>query len=229
MPLTPAPNSFFKLLFFSFTFLFSFSIYSQELSVIFNKIKATNEKNYPPVFSCVIRSTIIDFQLKNIPADMIEFKKTPVLFVQAERTKKPKLELTGTLPFYKNYFLPYEDFIFRSGLFIGIDNYHTFSLLKKEFNIKVKNQEKFLEISLKEKEGLPGDYAKYFFKKENYQLTKAFYYENNVESANLTFFYKKIKNYLFPKRIIVRIDNSLNSTNEKSYDEYFVDFKNCGK
>ena len=223
-------DGFSRKLFLALLFSLFVNLASQSLAEIFSQIKAVNERDYPSRFSCSLKSTIINLQLKNIPPEMIEFNQKPELLLSLTKKKSPKLKLKGVLPFYQNYFLPYEDFIARSGLFIGVDNYSDFKSLEKEFSVKIasqnRDQKQSFRILLSEKGGLPGDYGEYFFNEEK-KLTKSVYYENNRESVNLTFFYQKIKDHVIPKRIIVRVLNPNKLDQIKSVSEYFIDFRKC--
>ena len=219
-------GSFLRKLFLNFLFLFFISLFSQGLAELFLEIKQVNEKNYPKYFSCALISTIITLQLKNIPPNMVEFNQEPTLYLSLTQKKPPQLKLKGVLPFYENYFLPYEELMGKAGLFIGVDNYFEFSSLQKAFNIEVMEKEKTTILTLSEKDSLPGDYGKYFFD-EKKRLVKSAYYENNLESVNLSFFYQKKKQYTLPKRIIVRVIKPRKLDQVENISQYFIDFKRC--
>ncbi len=157
---------------------------------------------------------------------MVLFNQTPELFLEAKKNASPKLVLTGVQPFYKNYFSPYEEFITKAGLFIGVDDYNSLNLLEKDFYFKAEEKPREIIVSLREKEGLPGDYAEYFYNK-SYILKKAFFYENQEKSLEITFFNQKRGKFTFPKRMRVIIFNSNVLQKRKNKSQYFIDFRDC--
>ena len=186
---------------------------------IYNKIKKANEIYLPVEFSAKIDGLLIDLQMRNIPEDMIEFQKEPELYFYFKQGFLPKLLLKNVLPYYENFFSPFEKMIIQSGLFLGIDNYNSYKKFAKEYSFKlVFFDETGYQIRVIEKEGLNGDFGIYHFGL-NWRIKKVVLFEERKQSLEIFFFYKKYKKYQLPKRLLVKLAES-----SEGPKEFFIDF-----
>ena len=189
-----------------------------DVNDFFMKLKKQNTSLFGKGFSSSLESTLIKAQLKNIPSDMIEFEKKPRLVLKFASGKKPLLVLENVSPFYANYFLPYEEIIQKSGLFLGVDDFNSYQSFIKEYQIQ-----KLLKVAggysatIRQHDGLDGDYATFFFD-ENLKIKRADFFESNTVSASLKFFFDE---KTLPKRLVLEI-----SKDNDKVDHFIINFKN---
>lgn len=145
---------------------------------------------------------------------MIEFGKKPELHLIFHQGKKPELVLKNVSPFYNSFFSPYEEILQKSGLFLGVDNHRTLKSFSEEFIIeKVEKTTNDIKATVKEKDGLEGDYAIFYYD-EDYELKHADFYEANELTAIASFFFKKAdNNRKVPFRISIKFQKEQDAAN----------------
>lgn len=185
-----------------------------DFSEVFEKIRKKNEKDLGKKIDARLESALLSLQLKNIPAEMVEFGKKPELRLVFHQGKKPNLVLENVSPFYSSFFSPYEEILQKSGLFLGVDNHRSLESFSKEFIIeKVIKTDYDIKATVREKEGLKGDYAIFHYD-ENYQLKHADFYENGELTVIASFFFKKLNSEkTVPFRISIKFQKEQDAAN----------------
>lgn len=186
-----------------------------DTKLLFEQIKKHNQKKFGKKFEAELSSNLIKIQMKNIPKETIVFGKKPKLYLVFHQGKKPQFVLKNVSAFYTNFFAVYEDVLQKSGLFLGVDNYHNSQKFLKKYQIfDAKKTDQGFKLSIKEKNGLEGDYATFHYDK-NHQVTKAQCYEEKKLAAVVKFFFKKIKKKELPSKVVMELFK------EKSSPDHF--------
>lgn len=201
-------------LFSSIFFSVAFAAETLDNATVFEKIKAGNEKDLGKKIEARLESSLLSLQLKNIPKEMVEFGKKPELYLIFHRGKKPELVLKNVSPFYNSFFSPYEEILQKSGLFLGVDNHRTLESFSKEFTIeKIEKTTNDIKAMVKEKDGLEGDYAIFYYD-DDYRLKHADFYEANELTAIASFFFKKAENNKrVPFRLSIKFQKEQDAAN----------------
>lgn len=175
----------------------------------FKELKALNQKNYPDFFKVKLESSVLELQKKTFPPEMIEFNQEPTLYMLFKKSRSPILTLEGVLEYYKNYFTPYESIIENTGIFLGVDSYDSYKKFSDEYLIRVDTQSTGgYKFSVREREGLKGDYGEYFFNNEKKLIRINFYQDDKLHGHTLVF-YKKLNDHTdkqVPSKMIVRYE-----------------------
>ncbi|BBM89854.1 hypothetical protein COTS27_01567 [Spirochaetota bacterium] len=179
------------------------STFPASTEALYETIKKANNDRLPKYFSARLSAATVSLQIKNVPKEMIDFGKKPELHFHFKKNGAPRLVLNNVADFYKNFFAPYEEIFARSGLFLGIDGSSGKERFLQQFSVSApKKSEEGASITIRERKGLPGDYAEYLFD-DNWLIKQALFYEANTQTSEVKFYFTRKNNYTLPKRILV--------------------------
>ena len=173
---------------------------------IFNNLQRANQKTVPPHFSATLSSKLVTAQIKRIPKNKINFNKKPIVKFVFKEGYGFRIVIEHVDDYYKNMFALYEEDLVRSGLYLATGDKNTYSKFIGSYKLYWLKKSKDFPYRLKiiEKDALPGDYS-VFYVKENWQIKKSDYYEDNKKIAELIYHYFALSNYTVISKLTLKI------------------------
>ena len=205
-------------------FLFSHFLNGKNLPTtkeIFNNMRSANQKTVPSHFSATLSSKLVDAQIKRIPKDKIDFGKKPIVKFIFREGHGFRIVIEHVDDYYKNMFALYEEDLVKSGLYLVTGNKNTYSEFIGHYKLYWLKASKTFPHRLKiiEKDALPGDYS-IFFIREDWQIKKSDYYENNKKVAEVIYHYLNLSNYTVISNL------TLNMIKKKGKNKIEFNFEN---